>query len=93
MNRWSEFEFILVYMYYMYYVYFDNVVCFIYKYWILVRNIKKKMLFLFRSILIILYKELVMVVCIFLLNFMNKLMYKDLIDRFLFYLIVYIKRK
>lgn len=51
------------------------------------------MLFLFRSILIILYKELVMVVCIFLLNFMNKLMYKDLIDRFLFYLIVYIKRK
>lgn len=44
MNRWSEFEFILVvvYMYYMYYVYFDNVGCFIYKYWILVRNIKEK---------------------------------------------------
>lgn len=42
MNRWSESEFILVHMYYMYYVHFDNVDCFIYEYWILIRNIKEK---------------------------------------------------
>lgn len=39
------------------------------------------------------YKELVMAVCTFLLNFMNKSMHKDLTDRPLLYLIAYTKRK